>query len=88
MKQYNDLVLDVLENGSFKPNARTGKGTLSVFGCQVRFDLQKELPLVTSKYTNWQALKADSNLQIIRQKLAYIAIDLDDILNLYIDVTD
>lgn len=54
MKQYNDLVLDVLENGSFKPNARTGKGTLSVFGRQVRFDLQKELPLVTSKYTNWQ----------------------------------
>lgn len=54
MKQYNDLVQDVLENGSFKPNERTGKGTLSVFGRQVRFNLQKELPLVTSKFTNWQ----------------------------------
>lgn len=55
MKAYNDLVRDVLENGVLKPNVRTGIGALSVFGRQVRFDLQKEFPLVTSKKTNWKA---------------------------------
>ena len=55
MKIYNDLVRDVLENGSYKPNARTGHGTTSVFGRQYRFDLQKEFPLVNSKFTAWKA---------------------------------
>jgi thymidylate synthase len=55
MKAYNDLVRDVLENGAYKPNKRTGEGTTSVFGRQVRFDLQKEFPLVNSKFTAWKA---------------------------------
>lgn len=55
MKAYNDLVRDVLENGAYKPNKRTGEGTTAVFGRQVRFDLQKEFPLVNSKFTAWKA---------------------------------
>ena len=55
MKQYNDLVRDVLENGSYKPNARTGTGTTSVFGRQLRWDLAKEFPLVNSKKTAWKS---------------------------------
>ena len=55
MKIYNDLVQDILDNGLFKPNTRTGIGTIAVFGRQLRFDLQKEFPIVTSKKTNWKA---------------------------------
>lgn len=55
MKIYNDLVQDILDNGAYKPNARTGIGTLSVFGRQERFDLQKVFPIVNSKKTNWLA---------------------------------
>lgn len=56
MRQYNELVADILENGSFKPNKRTGIGTKSVFGRQLRFDLSNGyVPVVTSKKTNWKA---------------------------------
>lgn len=48
MKQYLDLMQDILENGSKKED-RTGTGTLSVFGRQLRFDLQKGFPLLTTK---------------------------------------
>ena len=48
MKQYLDLVEHVLENGAFKSD-RTGTGTYSVFGYQMRFDLQKGFPLLTTK---------------------------------------
>ena len=51
MEQYLSLVRDVLENGSegdVRPD-RTGVGTLSVFGRQLRFDLDKGFPLVTTK---------------------------------------
>lgn len=48
MKQYHDLMAQVREQGTRKTD-RTGTGTLSVFGHQMRFDLRAGFPLVTTK---------------------------------------
>ena len=55
MKQYIDLMRDVFENGVDRDD-RTGTGTRSVFGRQMRFDLSKGFPLLTTKKVYWKGV--------------------------------
>lgn len=55
MKQYLDLMRDVLGNGVDRDD-RTGTGTRSVFGRQMRFDLSKGFPLLTTKRVYWKGV--------------------------------
>jgi len=54
MKQYHDLLTDILENGEEKDD-RTGVGTRSVFGRNLRFDLRRYFPAITTKKLAWKA---------------------------------
>jgi thymidylate synthase len=54
MKQYLDLLQDILDNGEIKDD-RTGVGTISVFGRSIRFDLRRNFPAVTTKKLAWKA---------------------------------
>jgi len=58
MKQYHDLLNDVLENGVSKTD-RTGTGTRSVFGRQMRFDLKDGFPLVTTKFVPLRLISSE-----------------------------
>jgi thymidylate synthase len=58
MKQYLDLLQDILENGEAKDD-RTGTGTISVFGRGLRFDLRKGFPAVTTKKLAWKACSGE-----------------------------
>jgi thymidylate synthase len=54
MKQYKELLQDILDNGEVKDD-RTGVGTYSVFGRNIRFDLRRGFPAVTTKKLAWKA---------------------------------
>ena len=54
MKQYHDLLEDILKNGESRDD-RTGVGTISVFGRQLRFDLDSSFPAITTKKLAWKA---------------------------------
>jgi thymidylate synthase len=55
MKQYLELLQDILDNGETKDD-RTGVGTISVFGRNLRFDLRTAFPAVTTKKLAWKAV--------------------------------
>ncbi|BCX81003.1 thymidylate synthase [Methylomarinovum caldicuralii] len=55
MRPYLDLLRDILEHGTPKDD-RTGTGTLSVFGRQLRFDLTTGFPLLTTKKLHWPSI--------------------------------
>lgn len=58
MKQYNEALKQILENGKEKTD-RTGTGTLSIFGMQMRFDLRQGFPAVTTKKLAWRAVVSE-----------------------------
>lgn len=74
MKQYLELMQDILDNGMDKED-RTGTGTRSVFGRQMRFDLSKGFPLVTTKKLHLRSiiheliwfLNGDTNTAYLKQ---------------------
>ena len=78
-KVYLDMCKDILENGTFKED-RTGVGTYSTFGKQLRFDLSQGFPLLTTKRVPFRLiasellwfLKGDTKLRYLLQNNNHI----------------
>jgi len=74
LQEYHSLLKQVLENGSDKDD-RTGTGTRSIFGHQMRFDLQKGFPLLTTKKVHLKSiiyellwfLKGETNIRYLKE---------------------
>ena len=74
MKQYHDLMQHVLQNGTQKHD-RTGTGTISVFGYQMRFNLLDGFPMVTTKKVHLRSiiheliwfLKGETNISYLKE---------------------
>jgi thymidylate synthase len=58
VRQYLDLLQDILDNGTERED-RTGVGVISVFGRQIRFDVSKGFPAVTTKALAWKAVVSE-----------------------------
>jgi thymidylate synthase len=79
MKQYHNLMQHVLDKGATKTD-RTGTGTISVFGHQMRFDLQEGFPLLTTKKLHLKSiihellwfLKGDTNIKYLTENGVHI----------------
>lgn len=53
--EYLNLLRDIVQNGNTRPD-RTGVGTISVFGRQMRFDISRSVPFLTTKFLAWKAV--------------------------------